>query len=108
MGQGGSMAKRSDETWAKWRELISEQRGSGQSAAAFCRERGMSVTHFFEWRRKLSEAEAKAGRFVEVRVASVQGRALEVRLSGGRSVMVEPGFDEAHLRAVLAVLEERG
>ena len=32
---------------------------------------------------------------------------LEIRLSGGRSVIVEPGFDAAHLRAVLAALEAR-
>jgi hypothetical protein len=102
------MAKRSDEIWAKWRGLVSEQRKSGQSAAEFCRERGIGVTHFFEWRRKLSEAEAKAGQFVEVRLAAPRSQALEVRLSGGRSVLVEPGFDAAHLRAVVAALEQRG
>jgi hypothetical protein len=31
--------------------------------------------------------------------------AIEVRLSKGRSVLVEPGFDASHLRALLAVLE---
>lgn len=36
-----------------------------------------------------------------------KNRALEVRLARGRSVMVEAGFDAAHLRAVLAGLEER-
>jgi transposase-like protein len=101
------MAKRSNEVWAKWRALVGEQSRSGQTAAAFCQEHGISVTYFFEWRRKLSEAEARAGQFVEVRVTPAQSRALEVRLTGGRSVMVEPGFDGAHLRAVLAVLEER-
>lgn len=104
------MAKRSVEAWAKWRKLIAEQSRSGQSVVGFCRQRGIGTTHFFAWRRKLSEAEA--GRFVEVRVeadggAAGQSRALEVKLEGGRSVMVEQGFDAAHLRAVLAVLEER-
>jgi transposase-like protein len=102
------MSKRSDEVWAKWRALVGEQSRSGQSAAAFCRERGIGVTHFFEWRRKLGEAEAKAGRLLEVRLAGAQSRALEIRLAGGRSVMVEPGFERAHLLAVLAVLEDRG
>ena len=36
------------------------------------------------------------------------GRAIEIRLGGGRSILVEPGFDAAHLGAVLAVLEARG
>ncbi len=101
------MAKRRDETWAKWRAVVRQQANSGQSAAGFCRERGISVTHFFEWRRKLSEAESKEGQFVEVRLAPAQNRALEVRLAGGRSVMVEPGFDAGHLRAVVAALEQR-
>jgi YD repeat-containing protein len=98
------VAKRNDEIWAKWRALLRQQACSGESAAAFRRERGIGVTHFFEWRRKLSEAEA--ARFVEVRVAPLHIRALEVRLAGGRSVMVEAGFDAARLRAVLAVLDQ--
>ena len=35
------------------------------------------------------------------------GRAIEVRLNAGRSIVVEPGFDAGHLRALLAVLESR-
>jgi hypothetical protein len=31
--------------------------------------------------------------------------AIEVRLRGGRSLLVEPGFDAAHLRQLLQVLE---
>lgn len=84
-----------------------QQTIGGQSAAAFCRERGISVTHFFEWRRKLNQVDATGARFVEVQLVPEKSRALEVRLAGGRSVMVEAGFDAAHLRAVLAVLEER-
>jgi hypothetical protein len=34
-----------------------------------------------------------------------QARAIEVKLYRGRSIVVEPGFDADHLRAVLAVLE---
>lgn len=84
-----------------------QQTIGGQSAAAFCRERGISVTHFFEWRKKLSQSDATGARFVEVHMVPEKNRALEVRLAGGSSVMVEAGFDVAHLRAVLAVLEER-
>jgi hypothetical protein len=51
--------------------------------------------------------------FVAVQVVSAGEPApnragLEIRLAGGRSVVVEPGFDAGHLRAVLAVLEARG
>jgi len=33
------------------------------------------------------------------------GKAIEVRLGAYRSLVVEPGFDARHLRALLAVLE---
>ena len=34
-----------------------------------------------------------------------EGVGFEVRLRGGRSLVVEPGFDAVHLRALLAVLD---
>lgn len=101
------MGRRRREAWTKWRRLVSEQKRSGQSVAAFCRERGVCAPQFFAWKKRLSEE--GSAKFVAVQVVSVgepvPGRALEIRLSGGRSVMVEPGFDADHLRAVLAALE---
>jgi hypothetical protein len=47
------------------------------------------------------------GREVASAGESAPGRAIEIRLAGGRSVMVEPGLDAAHLRAVVAALEAR-
>jgi hypothetical protein len=41
--------------------------------------------------------------------SSVPGdKAIEIRLRRGRSLLVEPGFDASHLRALLAVLESEG
>jgi hypothetical protein len=114
MAHCGDMRKRGREAWAKWRGLISEQGRSGQSVAAFCRERGLCAPHFFAWKKRLSQATAEP--FVEVRVTgagqagqptAAHRRAIEVRLGNGRSVLVEPGFDADHLRALLAVLETR-
>jgi hypothetical protein len=108
MRQGGT------EVWGKWRGLISEQRQSGQKVAAFCRDRGLREWQFFAWKKRLREAEA--AQFVEVEVRPAEaarrptgehGRGIEIRLSKGRSLMVEPGFDANHLRALLSVLEER-
>ena len=101
----------STEAGAKWREVISEQRQSGKSAAVFCRERDLRVWQFYEWKKRLGEAETP--QFVEVEVkpvakasqAAVVSTAIEVRLEGGRSLVVEPGFDAHHLRALLCVLE---
>ena len=42
-----------------------------------------------------------------VQPTTSHSRAIEIRLGAGRSVLVEPGFDAHHLRAVLAALEMR-
>ena len=108
------MRKRGREAWAKWKGRVSEQGRSGQSVAAFCRERGLCASHFFAWKKRLRQA--ATGQFVEVQVVgagereqppAVFSRAIEIRLGGCRSVFVEPSFDAAHLRAVLAALETR-
>ena len=97
---------------AKWRDLISEQQQSGKSIAEFCRERGLRAWQFYEWKKRLKESEAS--QFLEVRVrpaaesrepAAAHGQGIEIRLNGGRSLVVERGFDAQHLRALLAVLE---
>jgi transposase-like protein len=60
------MRERGTELWEKWRGLVSEQIGSGQSVAAFCRERGVTSSQLFAWKKRLREAEAS--QFVEVQV----------------------------------------
>jgi hypothetical protein len=108
------MNQRGEQAWAKWRELVSEQEQSGQSAAAFCRDRELAGSQFIYWKRRLREAERAP--FVEVQLAptgaepQVQARALEsttieVRLRNGRSLMVPASFEARHLRALLAVVE---
>jgi transposase-like protein len=99
--------------WEKWRAIVSEQIASGQSVAAFCRERGVTSSQVFAWKKRLREAER--AQFVEVQIEPAeplpelgirqQAKAIEVRLFKGRSIAVEPGFDADHLRALLAVLE---
>jgi hypothetical protein len=100
------------EAWAKWGGLVSEQSQSSQTVAAFCRERGLRAWHFYEWKKRLRESEA--AKFGEVQIAVPAGpvgaigarsSAIEIRLRTGRSLVVEPGFDASHLRALLLVLE---
>jgi hypothetical protein len=100
------------EAWTKWVGLVSEQSQSGQTVAAFCRERGLRAWHFYEWKKRVRESEA--AKFVEVQIAApaepvrakgARSSAIEIRLRAGRSLVVEPGFDASHLRALLSVLE---
>ncbi|HVA64745.1 MAG TPA: hypothetical protein VNF74_13550 [Terriglobales bacterium] len=92
-----------------WRELIEEQARSGQSAAEFCRARGLWASSFFLWKRKLGEAKAEAASgFVELRAvaapAPAANAALEVGWAGGPSVWVRAGFEPELLRQVVAAL----
>lgn len=101
------------EKQVKWRSLIAEQKESGQSAAAFCRTRGLREALFYYWKKQLQEV--ARSQFVEVQVAKPElsqsnplaalGTTIEVRLRNGRSLMVAPEFNAGHLRALLAVLE---
>ena len=93
--------------------MISEQSGSGQTIVAFCRERGLTTSQFYTWRKRLRRSAAE--QFLEVQVARPAARpipskrgAIEIRLAEGRCVLVEPGFDPDHLRAVVTALEMRG
>lgn len=49
-------------------------------------------------------------KFLEVQVteSAPSGDVIEIRLQNGRSLMVRPGFDAEHVRALLAVVEAAG
>ena len=107
------MGQPKPEVRSRWSSLIGEQRGSGQTVEAFCRERGLTTSQFYTWRKRLRGSSAE--HFLEVQVAKPaalpapsKGAAVEIRLAEGRCVLVEPGFDPDHLRAVVAALETRG
>ena len=104
--------------WARWRDLLAEQKESGQSIAAFCRERGLGEWQFYEWKKRLRPAKAEP--FVAVEVvasepssvptapAPVASPPLEIRLRSGRSLLVGPDFEACHLQRLLRVLEQEG
>src|SRR5260370_32028500 len=102
------MNKRSKKAWRKWRRLVSEQARSGQSVKAFCGKHGLCRPYFFVWKKRLEED--TPAEFLEVQVAgpgpSTPGdSSVEIRLRNGRSLLVRPGFDAAHVRALLVVVE---
>lgn len=107
------MQERWREMYVKWRGLVAEQKSSGQNIAVFCRDRGLTTSQFFAWKKRLREAVPE--QFVEVQVqrspaqpSKVNHGAIEIHLAEGRRIRVEPGFDVEHLRAVVAALETRG
>ena len=106
------MRQNGTEHSAKWRGLVLEQLSSGQTVAAFCRDREIRASQFYDWKKRIRQGEA--AKFVEVKVKGLSEQrkpapehcpAIAIRLNKGRSLLVEPGFDASHLRALLAVLE---
>jgi hypothetical protein len=108
------MRVRGAEAEAKWRGLISEQEQSGKTVAEFCRERGIAASKLYSWKQRCVGAKAvsefvrlRVARAVETEPVATARSGIEVRLAGGRVLVVEPGFDASHLRALLAVLENQ-
>lgn len=109
------MKRERAEERTKWRGLVSEQAASGQSVAVFCRDRGIREWKFYEWKKRLRQAEGAPAQFVAVKLRPPEpvvqsapvpsSKAIEIRLLRGRSIVVGPGFDAIHLRALLSVLE---
>jgi hypothetical protein len=101
-----------EEDLSRWRAVVSEQVSSGKSVAAFCRERGLREWQLHEWKKRLRKSEATSFVAVEVAVPSAPAPApmrsvgIELRHRRGWSLMVEPGFDAAHLHRLLSVLEQ--
>ena len=102
--------ERSKQARRKWQELLSEQGRSGESVAAFCRERRLCASHFYWWKKRLGASGAE--KFIEVKLAAAAStlgagadRRVEVVLRNGRSLRVGPGFDPELVRALAAVLE---
>jgi hypothetical protein len=96
----------------QWRRRIEQWQASGLSVRDFCARHGLATASFYNWSRVLERRASERPAFVPVQVVadatSDNAGALEVVLLDGRTVRVAPGFDEATLRRLLAVLEGVG
>jgi transposase-like protein len=114
-----------------WEGLVAEWRRSGKSASRFAEEHGLPATALRYWinrpptrnsRPKVTAAKLTSARVVESSVATPSlarvvrpgdapsvDRSSEVRVVVGKvTIVVEPGFDDVHLRAVVRALSELG
>ena len=115
-----------------WRTTLARFATAGLNVRDFCRRHRLAETAFYFWRREIAARDREPGRppatpkprptprptprkatpatarptFVPVRV--VPDRPLEVVLRSGHVVRVPPGYDPAHVRAVVAALEADG
>lgn len=93
----------------EWEQLISQWRKSGKTVVEFCRERKLVYRQFMRWRQRVGHAPALAGKpltLIPITAQIEKSNGLVVRLSGGVSIEIERGFDEALLIAVVQALRE--
>lgn len=95
------------ETRRTFEKLVAEWEGSGQTQAEFCRERGVSLTAFRQWRYVgLRRRTSAAPSLVEVVLpSSTESDAFEVVLRNGLVLRVPPRFDAPALKLLVHALE---
>jgi transposase-like protein len=111
---------------ADWEGLVAEWRRSGKAASRFAEEHGVPATALRYWinrpptrgsRPKVTSARAGEQTGATTLLAKVVrpgeappvDRSVEVRVVIGKvTIVVEPGFDDVHLRAVVRALSELG
>ncbi len=85
----------------EWMQDIKAQAQSGQTAKAFCQQRGLALHSFYYHKQKTRELQEPYG-FVEVQVAQ---SGLQLRMDGAPwCVEIDPAFDAASLQRVMRVL----
>jgi len=108
-----------ESTQSRWTRIVQEQAASGLTVAEFCARRGLAVSTFYPWKRRLASEAAQTPRaatpaFVEARIAPAERRPVSaddhgcgvtIVLACGRRVLVAPGFDPRLLLDVLGTLE---
>jgi transposase-like protein len=90
----------------QWRDVVERQRASGLSMAAFCRRESVRASLFYAWNRRLREEGASSG-FVEAKLVGERRSlsSIQIRLRGGRRLLVRRGFDRSLLAEIVSVVE---
>jgi|GEM_PF-1033811 transposase-like protein len=112
-GVGAEIRRRSQ---AEVERLVLEYKQSGQGRKEFCAAHGLSVHTLDAWRRRIAGlrqeivpveiVEEIAARPGLKRAGSMEAhRQFRVVLADGLHVEVEPGFDAAELRRLIAALD---
>jgi transposase-like protein len=109
----------------RWRSIVEQQRQSGLGVSEFCRQRSIATSSFFAWRKKLTRpgqgprpggtrrrggsgdpSAFAAVKIIAERHAATATAAIELRLRGGRRLLLRSGFDAELLRQAVRVLED--
>jgi hypothetical protein len=71
----------------EWQRLIEEQAGSGQTQAAFCAARGISVASLQNWKRRLATTDMAPAQWLELgTLAEAKSAAWDIELDLGDGI----------------------
>ena len=100
------MRQSNEEKRTRWASVIAEREASGESVAAYCRQRDIPTWKYHYWSRRLKGegVERREGDFVEMRFDGGGGSGVWFDLGAGVRLVVERGFDAEELRRVLRAL----
>ena len=103
----------------QWEQVVAEWRRSGKSATGFAEERGLAATALRYWINRPPTRASRRRRVVAAAEPSLPPTSLArvvrpgelpsdaVRIVVGKAaIVIEPGFDAVHLRAVVRALSE--
>jgi hypothetical protein len=94
-----------------WQMVIDTCKESDLSIAAFCKKEGISVAAYYYWRKKLVSSHPKSNSktppaFIEVALPQSNATVLELVLSSGNTLRINPGADNKMLIDVLSALRQ--
>jgi hypothetical protein len=96
-----------------WRALMEEHSRSGLAVPAFCKERGLSVPSFYQWRKKLhGPAEQAVATLLPVKLVSTSVQqpvgkgCIQILTPAGMSLAVSAATAEEDLVKLLRAIHE--
>jgi len=75
----------------RWQALLDEQQHSGLSMRAFCKARGLTVSTFYGWKKRLSDADATGASFERLFTALTPALSQPTGPEGGWEIELDLG-----------------
>lgn len=88
-----------------WAERLNRYHASSQTVKDFCQAENVSVPSFYQWKKKLADAETVAPpTFVPVNLTTQPGDDLELVLPGGATLKLSVHMSDAAMRKTLTAV----
>jgi hypothetical protein len=99
-----------------WRMVVETWQTSELSIRQFCKKEGLSEPQFYQWRKKLVGCGTQLAiqddpgqpAFIEVAIPKNNDVAIELLLTSGNTLRIQPGTDIATLKDMLSALHQAG